>query len=209
MKTTSGRISLSIAVIAASLFATLAPSRARAEEGEGDLTGLVVGIDGGYSRPTGHDYQGQLDDALDTLHGFIGYRMFGVFSLEAAATDIQAPVKNSKATADIRSYSLDARLFVPIRSVQPNILFGYAPTASLHTATSTVSESLHGDGFILGAGLRMVVMPKLFLTADFRHQFIRYQKGDVTVGGITASGTFGSELRGDVWSGLVGGGVQF
>lgn len=188
----------------------LVPLTGLASEGAGDVNGLMVGVDGGYSKPTGHDYNNRLDDALDTLHAYVGYRMFGLLSLEAAATNVQAPVKSSKATATIMSYSLDARLYAPIGSVAPNVLVGYSPKADLHSADSFSEISVHGNGFILGAGLRMVVASKVYLTADFRHQFLRYQKGDITIPpGPTVSGTFDHELRGDVWSVLVGGGLQF
>lgn len=192
-------------MLLAAAFAALLPATAHGA----DELGVYGGIDGGYSTPRGHEYGGNLEDGLDALHGYVGYRIGGMLSLEASALDIQAPIKGSKSTADIRTYSVDARVFVPMGSVQPNFLIGYAPVADLHIASGSFSEDLHGHSWNLGAGARFVVVPKLYLTLDVRHMFIRHTRGEASIGGATVSGTFDHEQRGDITALLVGGGLQF
>ena len=179
------------------------------EEGAGDINGLMVGGEFAYTRPNGHDYNNQLDDGLDALHLYVGYRFLGLASFEVGLLEVQAPIKSSSKKAEIRTLSLDGRIFIPLGSFQPNFLVGYSPSAEFHASDSGIDQKFHGNSWILGAGARFVVVPKFYLTLDVRHSFIRYQKGDITIAGVTVSGTLDSEARGDVTAVLVGGGVQF
>ncbi len=204
--------SLLFAVTAATAFAAPAIASAHSDEVDDsvDVNGFVGGIDGGYSFARGHEYRSQLQDGINTLHGFAGFRFADMFELEGSAMDVESRIKNSSATALTRVYSIDARLFVPVAGVvQPNVLLGYAPVADLHYATGFGNATEHGYSINVGAGVRVAVVRHIFLTADFRHMFIRHTKGEFQSGGTTLSGTFDHEQKGDIGSLLFGAGVQF
>lgn len=170
----------------------------------------MLGLDGGYSFARGHEYAGNLEPGVDALHGFLGYRFFGLAEVEGSFLNIQSPIKNSSETALTNVYSIDARFFPPLGGlVEPNLLLGYAPVADLHYATAFGNATEHGYSFNAGAGLRISLIRYVFLTADYRHMFIRHTGGDVGNGGLTFSGTFDHEQKGDMDVVLLGGGIQF
>jgi hypothetical protein len=175
-----------------------------------DTRGLVVGLDGGYSLPRGHEYHSGLEPGFNILHGFAGFRLGNSFEIVASAMDVESGIKGSSAKALTRVYSIDGRFFAPVAGIlQPNVLIGYAPIADLHYATAFGNATEHGYSINAGAGVRIAVVPHIFLTADFRHMFIRHTRGDLQNGGTTISGKFDHEQKGDIGAFLAGAGIQF
>lgn len=155
-----------------------------------DVVGPVLGLDAGYSLPRGHEYGGALEPGFNTLHGYAGYRFSNIFELEGSFVDILSDVKGSDSKATTRVYSIDGRFFIPVANlVQANFVVGYAPIADLHFGNRTE----HGHSFNLGVGARIGLVRHVFLTADFRHMFIRHD----------------NDKKGDIGLLLVGAGYQF
>lgn len=172
--------------------------------------GVVVGLDGGYAMPRGHEYGGNVEEGLNALHGFVGFRLGQSLEIDAAFVDVQSKIKSSSARALTRVYSIDGRFFVPVAgTVQPNIVIGYAPVADLHYDSAFGKATEHGYSVNAGAGVRVALAPSIFLTADFRHMFIRHTRGDLKNGSVTISGKFDHERKGDIGLLLVGAGFQF
>lgn len=192
----------SLLAAATALVAYAAPSIALAQSSGG----LVVGLDGGYAMPRGHQYGGNLEEGLNALHGFVGFRLGQAFEIDASFVDVQSKIKGSSSRALTRVYSVDGRFFVPASGmVEPNILLGYAPFADLTYGNSTE----HGYSINAGVGVRAAIARQIFLTADFRHMFIRHTRGELRSGPVTVSGKFDHERKGDIGLLLVGGGFQF
>lgn len=155
-----------------------------------DVRGVVLGLDAGYSLPRGHEYGGALEPGFNTLHGYAGYRFSNTFELEGSFVDIVSDIKGSSTQARTRVYAVDGRFFIPVANLmQANFLLGYAPVADLNVGNSTE----HGHSFNLGAGARIGLVRHVFLTADFRHMFIRHDQ----------------DRKGDIGLLLVGAGYQF
>jgi hypothetical protein len=179
-------------------------------QSDADFGGIVVGLDGGYSLPRGHEYGGRLKEGINTLHGFVGFRLGRTFEIAGSFVDVQSEIKSSNARALSRIYSIDGRFFVPVSgTVQPNLLLGYAPVADLHYDTAFGKATEHGYSVNVGAGVRVALLRQVFLTADFRHMFIRHTRGEIKNGAVTTSGKFDNERKGDIGALLVGGGFQF
>jgi hypothetical protein len=195
-------------VVAFAAMSALAPGIAAAQSSSSG--GIVIGIDGGYAMPRGHEYNGQFEEGLNALHGFAGFRLGQSLEIAASFVDVQSKIKGSDARGLTRVYSLDGRFFVPVAGiVEPNLVLGYAPVADLHYDTGAGKATEHGYSVNVGAGVRVSLAPQIFLTADFRHMFIRHTRGDVKNGAITVSGKFDHERKGDIGLLLVGGGFQF
>ena len=170
------------AVITTAAFAAPAVCHAHenlADDDGVDVHGFVVGLDGGYSLPRGHEYGGALQPGLNTLHGYAGYRFQNTFELEGSFVDIDSKVDGTSERAATRVYSIDGRFFVPVANLmQANFVLGYAPVADLSFGGTTE----HGYSINVGAGARIGLVRHVFLTADFRHMFIRHdheRKGDI------------------------------